>query len=210
MKSTRRVLTAILALAMVLTMSLNLFAIPNDYNWAAQNRAKDAYQVLYNAVYSKNNRPMRDDFAGAWVTKEELLYVAVTENGDLAHYQELLRDYDCVVFLTVKYSYNMLSDLSYRVMDHFIHIDGIYVNSAWVEERTNTMGFTTPNDAETTREHVRQYILSLVEQEGLPKGIEDAFEIQGGVIIEPTPEDDEVSVNRPTESRCAAESCETV
>lgn len=206
MKSTRRVLTLVLALAMVLSLSLNLFAIPNDYDWAAQNRATDTYQVLYNAVYDKNDRPMRDDFAGSWYSQaSKNQVVAVTEDGDMNFYRNLLKDFDNVEFVTCKYSLKALCILQDVVWDRLCEI----MSAAGVMVMTNTVDFLVSVPKEEGRQRIVQLIQDVRAEFNLPEGIENAITVEHG-FVEPATEDDEISVNRPTESRPALETNEIV
>ena len=202
----RRISALIVAIAAVFTMSLSVFAISDDYDWAAQNRATDTYQVLYNVVYDKNNRPMRDDFAGAWYDQQtKLLVVAVTENGDMSFYRELLKDFDNVEFVTLKYSLKALRTLQDKVFDKLLDI----MSGAGTDESGNVVDFMVRIDAEEARPLILQAMTEVKNEYGLPDGIENAFKAEYG-IIGPLEGWDDVDVDRPQESACAVAADETV
>ena len=207
MKKTKRILAAVLAFAMVLGMALNVFAIPDDYDWAAQSRAVDTYQVLYNAVYDKNNRPMRDDFAGAWYDQEKkVLVVAVTEDGDMSFYRELLKDYDNAEFVTHKYSLKALRILQDEVFDKLLDI----MSGAGASETENVVDFMVHIDVEEARPLILQAMTEVKDKYGFPDGIENAFKVEYGIVTEAAEAIDDVAVDRPQESNFAVVTDETV
>lgn len=200
----RRILALIVALATILAMSLNIHAIPDDYDWAAQGRALDVYQILYNAVYDKNNRPMRDDFAGAWYDQDQkVLVVAVTEDGDMNFYRELLKDYDNAEFVTHKYSLKALRTLQDKVFDKLLDI----MSGAGVDESENILDFMVRIDAEEARPLILQAMTEVKNEYGFPDGIENAFTVEYGIVTET---DEAIAVDRPQEAKNVAETYETV
>lgn len=209
MKKTKRILAAVLALAMVLGMALNVFAIPDDYDWAAQSRAVDTYQVLYNAVYDKNNRPMRDDFAGAWYDQDKkVLVVAVTENCDMNFYRELLKGYDNAEFVTHKYPLKALRTLQDEVFDKLLDI----MSGAGVDESENVIDFMVRVGTDEAKPRILQAMTEIKNAKNLPDGIENAFRVEYG-IVEPMDDegyDDDAVIDRPQEAHITAVTYETV
>ena len=204
----RRILAVIVTLATAFTLSLSVFAISDDIDWAAQNRATDTYQVIYNAVYDKNNRPMRDDFAGAWYDQStKKLVVAVTEDGDMNFYRELTKDYDNIELTTLKYSLKALRILQDEVFHALIDI----MSSAGVYETENFVAFGVRIDADEARPQVLQAMTEAKDKYGFPDGIENAFTVEYEIIgpLEGW-DDDTVSVDAPQECRAAPVTDETV
>lgn len=78
----------------------------------SQEEALNAYNTLYGtfAIDENYNYVLPDDYAGEYINDDQQLVIQLTTD-DYSEYQKILSDYSCVVYNTVKYSCNELSQL---------------------------------------------------------------------------------------------------
>ena len=96
-----------------------------------QAQAVEAWNVLY-GIFDVNGGAVTYpvDFAGGWIDGSNL-HIALTEKADLNKYKELLKNYDCIVFETAKYSLNDLDgirDIVFNAMQDDYPITGGFAN----------------------------------------------------------------------------------
>jgi len=116
------------------------FAMPEEFAEAmkemqAQAHAMAAYEVLRSvyAFYDDGSESYPDDYAGAWIDDYKLHVALTADNPDSVNrYRNLLREFDCVVFVTMGYSLNELDKIrgavaealmeNYQITSHSVNV----------------------------------------------------------------------------------------
>ena len=140
------------------------------------------YSALYAEFFTDGKYP--DDFAGVWVENNERMYVfALVEGTDASKYEAVLGDYAGQYrFEYLPYSYNTLIHMRDVVFDRL----GDIMSSAGVYQEKNKIGFAVRVEAEEENGRVAQAMLDIKNEENLPDGIENAFTVEYGVMIDVT------------------------
>jgi hypothetical protein len=107
-----------------------------------QEKPLQAWEVLYELFEFVDDvgNVYPDDFAGGWIDGGNL-HISLTENADISRYKELLRDFDCVVFETAKYSLNELNRIRRTVSDT-LQKEGFSIIGHGVDEMNNKITLT--------------------------------------------------------------------
>jgi hypothetical protein len=107
-----------------------------------QAPALEAYSVLYTTftVSCDGIITYPNDYAGAWIDDYKL-HVAITtdKRASLRKYRDLLKDFDCVVYVTAEYSLNELDALRHSLFDEFG--EELKIISHHVHESENKINF---------------------------------------------------------------------
>ncbi len=185
----KKLLTVILAIALAAASAMSVAAsaapVPNEngvVEKAYEETVTNAWTIIYGAVFGQNGEIIRDDYAGAWVEpgKEDYFYIALTPDADRVYYENLLAGRTDYEFVTLNYSLKTLRHMRDEVMERCSDLFG----GAGVYEQKNVIGFDLKVSEEEENGRIAAAMKAVKEEENLPDGIENAFEIKYGVIIE--------------------------
>ncbi|MDE7193026.1 MAG: hypothetical protein K2O14_03550 [Oscillospiraceae bacterium] len=115
--------------------------VPVPQEMLLQEEALNAYDALYNRFEQDedNNYILPDDYAGEYIDDSYNLVVQLTTD-DYSEYEFLLDEFDCVVFKTVEYSNNELTELAREARTSIIETeskDNIEYVSSCVDVKNN-------------------------------------------------------------------------
>lgn len=193
----KKLLTVILAIALAAASTINAAAsavpAPNENGAVSVETAsysERAWGALAPYIYSGTGEILRDDFAGVWVEpgNEDYCYIALTPDADTDFYRNILKEYDNYELVTLNYSLKTLRHMRDVVFDRCKEI----MSGAGVSEDENVIKFEVRVLEGEENGRIAAAMKAIKEEENLPDGIENAFEITYGVCVIPV--DDEVQV----------------
>ena len=202
----KKLLTVILAIALAAgsAISAAAAAVPTPNENGVEEKPDyevidNAWTILYRAVFGDNGVIIRDDYAGAWVDPEDqqYFYFALTPDADRAYYENLLAGRTDYEFVTLKYSLKTLLHMRDVVFDRCKDI----MSGAGAREDENVIYFEVRVSEEEENGRIAAAMKAVKEEENLPDGIENAFEIAYGVRVMPVDE----NVQVPTEGKICKE-----
>ncbi len=185
----KKLLTVILAIALAAVSAVSAAAsavpVPNENGVdeiSEDEAVVNAWTIIYGHVFGEGGKIIRDDYAGAWVEpgKEDYFYIAITPDADRAYYENLLAGRTDYEFVTLKYSLKTLRHMRDEVMERCRELFG----GAGVYEQKNVIGFDLKVSKEEENGRIAAAMKAVKEEENLPDGIENAFEIRYGMMIE--------------------------
>lgn len=190
----KKLLTVIFAITLAAMSAVNAAAsaapTPNANGVAEISEDEavvNAWTIIYGNVFGEDGEIIRDDYAGAWIEpgKEDYFYIALTSDADRAYYEKLLAGRTDYEFVTLKYSLKTLRHMRDEVMERCRDLFG----GAGVYEQKNIIGFDLKVSKEEENGRIAAAMKAIKEEENLPDGIENAFEISYGVMIVDAVED---------------------
>lgn len=202
----KKLLTVIFAIALAAASAMSVAAsaapVPNENGVEEKPDYEvidNAWTILYRAVFGDGGVIIRDDYAGAWVEpgKEDYYYIALTPDADRDFYESLLAGRTDYEFVTLNYSLKALRHMQDVVFDRCKDI----MSGAGVSEDENVIKFDVHVSEEEENGRIAAAMKAVKEEENLPDGIENAFEVAYGVWIDTV--DDAVDV--PAEGKICAE-----
>lgn len=135
--------------------------VPVPQEMLLQQEALNAYETLYNRFGQDedNNYILPDDYAGEYIDDDYNLVVQLTTD-DYSEYEFLHDVFDCVVFKTVEYSNNELTELAREARVSIIeteNMDKIEYVSSCVDVRNNKALIEIGTEDFNTRNNITPY-----------------------------------------------------